>query len=110
MKHVEGVKIRPLLALTKSQNHKHKRLQNEQDLGPKVNFQERWYIEWPNEVEPFYNVVEGLKISTKPVGVGAPKTNANRLKTACKIVIYKLDIETSVSWRHQMKLSPSTKL
>ena len=28
-------------------------------------------IEVPNKVEPFYNVVEGLKISTKSVGVGA---------------------------------------
>ena len=25
----------------------------------------------PNKVEPFYNVVEGLKISLKSVGVGA---------------------------------------
>ena len=28
-------------------------------------------IEIPNKVEPFYNVVEGLKISTKSVGVRA---------------------------------------
>ena len=75
-----------------------------------MDFKGRWYIEWPNKVDPFYNVVEGLKISTKPVGLGAPKTNANRPKKAYKIVTYKLDIETSVSWRHQMKLSPSTML
>ena len=28
-------------------------------------------METPNRVEPFYKVVEGLKISTKPVGVRA---------------------------------------
>ena len=28
-------------------------------------------IEMPNKVEPFYNVVEGLKISTKLEGVRA---------------------------------------
>ena len=37
MKHVKGVKIRPLLALTKSQNQEHKRLQNMQEYG---NFEE----------------------------------------------------------------------
>ena len=37
----------------------------------KERYKERPFMEAPNRVEPFYKVVEGLKISTKPEGVRA---------------------------------------
>ena len=46
-------------------------------------------IEIPNKVEPFYNVVEGLKISTKPVGFKTQKTKGNRVKIGSKKMVEK---------------------
>ena len=46
-------------------------------------------METPNEVEPFYKVVEELKISLKPVGVGAQKRKGNRVEIGSKIMLQK---------------------
>ena len=45
--------------------------------------------ETPNRVEPFYKVVEGLKISLKPVGVKAQKLKGNRVEIGSKIMLQK---------------------
>ena len=44
-------------------------------------------MEAPNDVEPFYKVVEGFKISLKPVGVKAQKLKGNRVEIGSKIML-----------------------
>ena len=67
MKHVKGVKIRPLSVLTGGQKPKHNRLKKQARLGPKGGYNGKWHKETPKEVEPFFNIEEGLNISTKSV-------------------------------------------
>ena len=63
MKHDKGVKIWLFLVRTKVQKQKHQGLPRHAKMGPKREYKGKYNMEVPNNVEPFFNVEEGLKIS-----------------------------------------------
>ena len=63
IKHVQEVKIKPLLVRTKVQKQQHQGLPRHTKMGPKRGYKEKYNMEVSNSVEPFFNVEEGLKIS-----------------------------------------------
>ena len=62
IKHVQEVKINPLLVRTKVQKQQHQGLPRHTKMGPKRGNKGKYNMEVPNSVEPFFNVEEGRKI------------------------------------------------
>ena len=67
MKNDKNVKIWPLSVRTKVQKQRHNRLINHAKMGTNEGYNDKWHMEVPNSDEPFFNVEEGLKISSLTV-------------------------------------------
>jgi len=63
IKHVQEVKIMPLLVRIKVQKQQLRGLPRHTKMGPKRGYKGKYNMEVSNSVEPFFNVEEGLKIS-----------------------------------------------